>query len=54
MTSPLTGLVSSSQRNEDYKRKREDLINYDIEELLHSLIDSIHNDKTVKVKRQKK
>ncbi len=54
MTSPLTGLVSPNQLNEDYKRKREDLINYDIEELLNSLIDSIHNDKTVKVKRQKK
>ncbi|CAF1254240.1 unnamed protein product [Adineta steineri] len=48
-----TSLSSSltSPLNEDYKRKREDLINYEIEILLNSLIDSIHNDKTVK--RQK-
>jgi hypothetical protein len=50
MTSPLTGAISPIRQNEDYKRKRND-VNNEIEELLNSLIESIHNDKTVK--RQK-
>jgi hypothetical protein len=45
MTSPISPIRS----NDDYKRKRND--NDEIEELLYLIIDSIHNDKTIK--RQK-
>ncbi|CAF1449004.1 unnamed protein product [Rotaria sp. Silwood1] len=65
MTSPLTTIISPIQQCENYKRKRndddddddDDLIDYEIEDLLNSLIESIDNniillfDKTIK--RQK-
>ena len=44
MTSPLTSAISPIRQNEDYKRKRNNDDDDEIEELLNSLIESIHND----------
>jgi hypothetical protein len=62
MTSPLAEGISPAQQTDDNKRKRDDddvddIIKQEIEQLLNSLIESIHNEITLSsdktVKRQK-